>query len=198
MPNLIVFCGWSRSGISRLTQYLMAIHGYDRVSAEEIRRLVGARRDGLDPREGHVDEVVRHRILEGLIRDRDVVVDTPAMYRRQRRLFFDLNRYRNGGIETLEARRCLISVQITRAVWRRRQRFAKRDVKLGPVWFDNYEPVTDQEVRELGVVEHLRIKNSTDEQCLANFRLLDERFGRADATPPPVDDAEAAKDRARG
>lgn len=159
IPTLIVLSGVPRSGKTTLSRYLQDQHGFIHVSADQLRTEYGMEWGKEDAREAVINHVVQYRMLEGLMMQRDVVVDSTAMFYKQRQLYFELARYALGQLHPVPARRVLVSLEVDEAVWEQRLRDAGRTPQYKSFFFDRFHPVGDDEAAALDA--HLRFANNT-------------------------------------
>lgn len=184
VPRLVVLSGWPRSGKTRVARYLADRHDVVRVGSDDLREEYGMEWGRPDPRESVIQQVVRYRMLEGLMMERDVVVDTTGMFRRQRRGFCDLHVHIDGRLHLLQAERYFVSLHIDTAEWRARQATAGRPLEQERFYLQRFEPVTDEECLSLGVTRHLELRTGSELEWPAARISLDAVFGRGDVDAP--------------
>jgi predicted kinase len=159
IPTLIVLSGVPRSGKTTLSQFLRESHGFIHVSADALRSEYGMEWGTVDAREAFINNVVQYRVLEALVMQKDVVVDSTAMYFRQRQLYFELVMYALGKLHPVKARKVLLSLDVAEAVWEQRVLESGRNVQCRNFFFDRFHPVGSEEAAALDL--HLRFDNNT-------------------------------------
>ena len=107
-----------------------------------------------------VNHAIHYRTLEHLMMGKDVVVDSTAMFRGQRELFFDLYVHALGKRIELNARKYLISLKVTEPVWTLRQLEAGRSLQQKTFYFDKFEPVSSEELK--GLESHRCFDNNSN------------------------------------
>ncbi len=162
VPTLVVLSGVPRSGKTTLARFLHEQHGFRHVSADQVRDEYGMKFGAEDPREALVNHAVQYRALEGLMMQQDVVIDSTAMFFKQRQLYFELARYALGRLYPVPARRLLVSLAVDESVWEQRLRDAGRTPQYKSFYFGRFHPVGDDEAAALD--GHLQFaNNSTDD-----------------------------------
>ncbi len=182
IPIVLVLSGWPRSGKSSIARFLEADHGFIRVCSDDLREEYGMVWGTTDRREAMVNHVVHHRALEAVMMARNVVIDTTAMFRSQRSLFFDLNVYAQGKLLAMQARKWLVSLDISEAEWERRQQAAGRSQQQNAFYLEKFQPV---EADELATVEcHLSFSNNTAAELAYIKQQLSHRLALPAPHPP--------------
>lgn len=120
-------------------------YGFKHVSSDDIRAEYGIKHWTNDPREAKVIFAVHGRSLEYLMMGEDVVLDTTAMFHSHRLAYFDLHVFSRNKLFHIDAKKYLLSLDVSEDIWKQRQLAAGRDLGQIDFYRDRFEAVEPME-----------------------------------------------------